>query len=240
MTDRTRAAEILKEARAILSERLTEKVLEQGEDLLADARGDSYMNEIESLYEQVGHKLSHVSQMLSNLPAEEPSAPQTHTAAAQHSAEDTFIVEATPPANSEVFVQDTIPALLGPHYVASPPALPAPTAKAVDPAKERAINSGLQAFAALIQAGDLLAAGRALAALFELEEPRAIACAATFAQRVRNESAFFRKAMELRKELHNSNPQRALVLLLDCFGLSRGESAEVLRNLQRRKRVGYG
>ena len=74
----------------------------------------------------------------------------------------------------------------------------------------------------------------------ELEEPRAIACAATFAQRVRNEAAFFRKVMELRKELHNANPQRALVLLLDCFGLSRGESAEVLRNLQRRKRVGYG
>ena len=240
MTDRTRAAEILREARAILSERLTEKVLEQGEDILADARGDSYMNEIEALYEQVGHKLSHVGQMLSNLPAEEPPPAQTHTAAAQHGPEDTFTVEATPPAANDVFVQDTIPALLGPHYIATPPALPAPKPKTVDPAKERAINSGLQAFAALIQAGDLLAAGRALAALFELEEPRAIACAATFAQRVRNEAAFFRKAMELRKELHNSNPQRALVLLLDCFGLSRGESAEVLRNLQRRKRVGYG
>lgn len=240
MTDRTRAAEILREARAILSERLTEKVLEQGEDLLADARGDSYMNEIESLYEQVGHKLSHVSQMLSNLPAEETPPPQTHTAAAQHAPEDTFTVEATPPVNSEVFVQDTIPALLGPHYIATPPALPAPRPKAIDPAKERAINSGLQAFAALIQAGDLLAAGRALAALFELEEPRAIACAATFAQRVRSEAAFFRKVMELRKELHNSNPQRSLILLLDCFGLSRVESAEVLRNLQRRKRVGYG
>ena len=104
----------------------------------------------------------------------------------------------------------------------------------------RSINSGLQAFAALIQAGDLLAAGRALAALFELEEARAIACAATFAQRVHNESAFFRKVMELRKELQNANPQRALLLLYDCFGLARGEAAEVLRNLQRRKRAGYG
>jgi len=239
MTDRTRAAEILREARAILSERLTEKVLEQGEDLLADARGDSYMNEIESLYEQVGHKLSHVSQMLANLPAEAPAATTTQTAAAQHATADVFTVEAGPPHASDVFVQDTTPALLGPQYTPAP-ALPAPQPKTVDPAKERAINSGLQAFAALIQAGDLLAAGRALAALFELEEPRAIACAATFAQRVRHEAAFFRKVMELRKELHNSNPQRALLLLLDCFGLARGEAAEVLRNLQRRKRVGYG
>ena len=63
--------------------------------------------------------------------------------------------------------------------------------------------------------------------------------AATFAQRVRSEAAFFRKVMELRSELHSSNPQRALLLLLDCFGLSRGESAEILRNLQRRRRIGH-
>ena len=65
--------------------------------------------------------------------------------------------------------------------------------------------------------------------LFDVEEPRAVACAATFAQRVRNEAAFFRKVMELRSELHSTNPQRALLLLLDCFGLSRGESAEILQ-----------
>ena len=98
--------------------------------------------------------------------------------------------------------------------------------------------AALQAFAAQIQAGDLLAAGRTLAMLFDVEEPRAVACAATFAQRVRHEAAFFHKVMELRSELHSSNPQRALLLLLDCFGLSRGESAEILRNLQRRRRVG--
>ena len=39
-----------------------------------------------------------------------------------------------------------------------------------------------------------------------------------------------------RSELHSSNPQPALLLLLDCFGLSRGESAEILRNMQRRRR----
>src|SRR5688500_19171117 len=91
MNDRARATEILRKARAILAERLTEKILEQRNELLDDAQGDSYMNEIESLYEQVGMKLSHVGQMLSNLPPDEPAA-QTHTAAAQHSDENTFTV----------------------------------------------------------------------------------------------------------------------------------------------------
>jgi len=232
MNDRARASEILRNARNILAERLTELVLDQHNELLDDARGDSYMNEIESLYEQIGIKLSHVGQMLSNLPVEEPAA-QTHTAAAQHTAENTFTVATEPAPNFDSVTHDTTPALIGPLFVATP-ALPAP--KTSEPVKNRATNSALQAFAAQIQAGDLLAAGRTLAILFDVEEPRAIACAATFAQRVRNEAAFFRKVMELRTELHSSTPQRALLLLLDCFGLTRGESAEILRNLQRRRR----
>jgi len=170
--------------------------------------------------------------MLSNLPVEEPAA-QTHTAGAQHTSESTFTVSTEAAPNFDSVTHDTTPALIGPLFVATP-ALPAP--KTSEPAKNRATNSALQAFAAQIQAGDLLAAGRTLAILFDVEEPRAIACAATFAQRVRNEAAFFRKVMELRTELHSSTPQRALLLLLDCFGLTRGESAEILRNMQRRRR----
>ena len=230
MNDRTRALEVLRQAKAILADRLTEKVLEQADDILADARGDSYMNEIESLYEQVGLKLTHVSQMLSNLPAPEPE-PHTSTAAAQHAPEDTFQLATDQPAD-DVFIAETLPALTGPLHLATP-ALPAP--KTSEPKKDRATTSALQAFAAQIQAGDLLAAGRTLAGLFDLDESRAIACAATFAQRARTEAGFFRKVMELRAEVHNSSPQRALLLLLDCFGLSRGESDEVLRSIQRRR-----
>jgi hypothetical protein len=237
--DRARAIEILREARAILAARLSEKVIEQAEEILADARGDSYMNEIESLYEQVGHKLTHVSQMLSNLPAEEPAplpSPSASATAAQPLAEDNYRHATEPASSADAVMADITPALIGPLYVATP-ALPAP--RVSEPTRDRATNSALQAFAAQIQAGDLLAAGRTLAALFNLEDTRAIACAATFAQRSRHEAGFFRKVMELRTELYSSNPQRALLLLLDCFGLSRGESAEVLRTLQRRKRPAF-
>ncbi len=235
MNDRARASEVLRKARAILAERLTERINEQFEELLDDARGDSYMNEIESLYDELGTKLSHVSQMLSNLPADEPATTQTHTAAAQHSPENTFTVATEPAPNFDGVTQYMMPAIAGPTFIAMP-ALPAPKT-AVEPPKHRATNSALQAFAAQIQAGDLLAAGRTLAVLFDVEESRAIACASTFAQRVRSEAAFFRKVMELRHELHSTNSQRALLLLLDCFGLSRGESAEIVRNLHRRKRL---
>jgi hypothetical protein len=175
--------------------------------------------------------------MLNHLPADEPRPPaETHTAAANHSPENTFTVATEPAPNADGVTQYTTPALCGPVYLAMP-ALPAP--KAGEPIKHRATYSALQAFAAQIQAGDLLAAGRTLAMLFDVEEPRAVACAATFAQRVRSEAAFFRKVMELRSELHSANTQRALLLLLDCFGLSRGESAEILRNLHRRRRLGH-
>ena len=50
MNDRNRALKILKEAKETLTGRLTEKVLELEEEILADARGDSYMNEIETVW----------------------------------------------------------------------------------------------------------------------------------------------------------------------------------------------
>jgi hypothetical protein len=236
MTERTRALKILQKAQALLAERLTQQILDDADEILSDASGDSYMNEIETIYEQIGVKLAHVTAMLSNLPAERP-APHTETVAAHHTPENTFTVATEASPSADAVVEQTTPALAGPLFVATP-ALPAP--KRSEQVKDRPTNAALQAFAAQIQAGDLLAAGRTLAALFELDEQRAVACAATFSQRVRHEAAFFRKVMELRSELFSSNPQRALVLLLDCFHLTRGESAQILRNLQRRRRPTYG
>src|SRR5688572_29461970 len=122
MSERTRALEVLQQARETLSARLTELVLEQADDILADARGDSYMNEIDSLYDQVGIKLAHISQMISNLPAG-PVEPVTATVAPQHDEDHTFTVSTEPHPNADAVVEDTLLALNGPVYVATP-ALP--------------------------------------------------------------------------------------------------------------------
>jgi hypothetical protein len=233
MNDRTHAQEVLRQAREILAQRLTDLVRDQAEEILADARGESYMNEIELLYEQVGMKLAHLGQILSHLPPE-PIEPVTTTAAAQHSPEHTFSVATDATQSADATGEDTLPALSGPVYVAAP-ALPPPGG--ATSSRARATQLSLQAFAAQIQLGDLLAAGRTIGALFELDEPRAISCAATFAERVRSEAGFFRRVMQLRGQVQAGDEQRVRALLGDCFGFTRVEAQEVLLVLRRRLRL---
>jgi hypothetical protein len=233
MSQRSRAQSILKEAREILSQRLSEAVLEQAEEILADARGESYMSDIESLYDQVGMKLAHVSQMLANLPAE-AAATTTTTAAAQHDPKETFTVATEAVPNADAVVQDTLPALVGPIHVAIP-ALPPP--RSANSPRVRATQLSIQAFAAQIQAGDLHAAGRTLGALFELDDRRAVACAAVFAQRARSEAAFFRRLMQMRGDVQAGSVPKLVATLFDCFGLSQAEALEVLQVLRRRLRL---
>ena len=231
MNDRVRAQKILREAKETLAQRLTEKVLEQQEEILADSRGDSYMNEIESLYEQIGLKLSHVNSMLSNLPVE---SPPTHVepAAAQHAPDDTFTVATDPSPSADAVVSDTTLALAGPVYL-HVPALPAPKAKEAPP-QPAAAPVSFQLFAAQIQAGDLKGAGKTLGLLFDLKPRRAVACATLFSERLRSDKEFLRKASQLRRELHAGSHHAALVLLVECFGLTSDEAASVLASLRRR------
>src|SRR5687768_15677644 len=70
MNDRSRAIEVLKRARDSLAERLTERILESRDEILADAMGLAYQSEIDAVYEQVGSRLNHVSAMLGSLPLE--------------------------------------------------------------------------------------------------------------------------------------------------------------------------
>ena len=235
MNDRNRALKILKEAKETLATRLTEKVLEQQEEILADARGDSYMNEIESLYEQVGLKLSHVNSMLSNLPVEAP-ATQVESTAAQHSADDAFTVATDPSPSADAVVSDTTLALAGPVFLHTP-ALPAPkvaSPKQLPASPPAAVPVSFQLFAAQIQSSDLKGAGKTLGVLFDLKPRRALACATLFDERLRSDKDFLRKASQLRNELHAGSYQAALVLLVECFGLTSDEAAGVLASLRRR------
>jgi hypothetical protein len=229
MTDRQRAHEILRQAKEALAQRLTELVLESADDILADARGDSYMNEIESLYEQAGMKLAHVSPMLANLPAELPPPVEPAPQAGVSERGDTFTVATEPAPSADAVVADTTPALMGPVFVATP-ALPAPRSETYPETSPQTF----QQFAERIQAGDLAGAGGVLASLLDLSKTRAVACAKTFARRLRSDPDFLRKVAQLRRELAAGSAQGAMALLVDCFGLTGVEALGVMNGLRRR------
>jgi hypothetical protein len=80
MNDRSRAIDILKRARDLLAERLTERILDSRDDILADAMGLAYQSEIDAVYEQVGARLNHISAMLGSLPPENEPPEEQPTA----------------------------------------------------------------------------------------------------------------------------------------------------------------
>src|SRR5881628_250690 len=89
MNDRARAIAILKQARDMLADRLSERVIESRGDILEDAQGFSFLSELESIYEQFGARLVHLNQLLANLPAVEdiPPSPLTEDEFAPHGAD---------------------------------------------------------------------------------------------------------------------------------------------------------
>ena len=72
MDDHAIAMSILCHAREILANRMIERILDAENQILEDAQGDSYMNEIETLQEGVGERLNSVNVMLANLSVIEP------------------------------------------------------------------------------------------------------------------------------------------------------------------------
>ncbi|WP_425615177.1 hypothetical protein NA78x_005077 [Anatilimnocola sp. NA78] len=225
---RNRAIAILTEAREILAARLTERVLDSAEEILNDARGESYMNDIDAVYEQVGVKLSHITQMLGNLPAEEVQ-PQTNQFRTDDFGSQDYPVVAEETISHDMVAANPRPALVGPMYV-SAPALPAPKVDSAYPEEE----ASFQRFVLQVQSSDVRAAGRTLASLFAISESRALLCAATFAERWRRDPEFITRAMQLRTEVTSGSYNGALVLLFECFGLTGIESIGVLQALQNR------
>jgi hypothetical protein len=220
MNERARAIGILKQARELLAERLTERVLEAQGELLEDAAGCSYMGEIEAIYEQIGARLVHISQMISNLP---PQAETAAEAAGEHptAASDEPAGHAGDEGSASIIVG-------GPVGLKTP-ALPGP---AISEFAAPVRQASFQTFAVQIQSGDIENAGRTLAQLFGVEEPRGIQCAAVFSERLENEPGFLTKAMQLRKELEHDGINAAIMLLYECFGLSGLECIGVLQTLR--------
>jgi hypothetical protein len=103
MSDQSRAREILIHTRSILAERMSAMIMVDECQLLADAEGNSSVDEIGNLFKRVGSRLSLVNTMLASLPAvaEAPQhvllvpAPEQGVARARPVADSVSMVQAT-------------------------------------------------------------------------------------------------------------------------------------------------
>jgi len=220
LNDRERAIQILRQARDELADQLTERVLELREAILDDAQGQSYMGEIEALYDQYGQRLAHLGAMIANLPAVPDPFEGTDDVGPDYEAScDADLAHAA-------------------YYGSSFLALPAPgtdTALYWSSTAEGA-EASLTFFAFLrqVQLGDLDAAGQSLCELFAVDAHRGRRCAGIFAERMDADPLFLTKAIQLRRELASGNVNSSLMLLWQCFGLQGMESIEVMQTLKSR------
>ncbi|MDZ4782174.1 MAG: hypothetical protein SGJ19_18155 [Planctomycetia bacterium] len=211
MNERARALAILKQARDLLTDRLTSRIVESHEAILEDAAGMSYTSELEAIYDQVGARLVHVNALLANLPASDESSLQDATRPQQ-------LLTMSP--GDPVFVAST----------ASPHLDLADAAPVEAPAS-------FQSFVQQVVAGEVDAAGATLAGLLELEQSRAARCAQRFHERLTQEPDFLTKAMQLRHALRSGSANDVLMMLWECFGLQGVEAVGVYQTLQSRARM---
>jgi len=256
MNEQPSARKVLLAARSELARRLSELVLAAEEEVLADARGESYMNEIETLYEQVGIKLAHVNQMLAGLPADleveiatsstpSPTTQQPTKPIASNDDELGLCPSASPPAPTPT--ASPAPATSGPNPPEIPRTLRSPlgiprkvvpsglvVSRKESPLKPlvSAPTSGqaphLAIFAAQVRQGDLTAAGQTLHQMLGIDYPRAIACAAYFAEQLQEDPRLLLRIAQLQMELQASSFKGARLLLVECLGLTSEEAACVL------------
>ncbi len=211
MNERARALAILKQARDLLTDRLTSRIVESREAILEDAAGMTYTSELEAIYDQVGARLVHVNALLSNLPTSDEPATSDVTRPQQ-------LLTMSP--GDPVFVASTaVPHLEG----ADSSTVEAP--------------ASFQSFVQQIVAGEVDQAGATLAGLMDLDQSRASLCAARFHERLTQEPDFLTKAMQLRHALRSGSVNDVLMMLWECFGLQGVEAVSVYQTLQSRART---
>lgn len=212
MNERAQALAILKQARDLLSDRLTARIVESRDAILEDAAGVTYTSELEAIYDQVGGRLVHVNALLANLPAHDEPADDDATRPHQ-------LLTLSPG---------------DPVFVASTAAVhPVENLEAATPEP----SHSFQSFVQQIVANDVQEAGQTLAGLLELAPDRAALCAARFHQRLTQEPDFLTKAMQLRQALRGGSVNDALLMLWECFGLQGFEAVGVYQSLLSRTRT---
>ncbi|PHS05212.1 MAG: hypothetical protein COA78_15490 [Blastopirellula sp.] len=225
MSDRNDAIAVLKEAREILIERLSERIVENKEEILDDASGESYLSEIDTIYEQIAGRLIQVNQMISNLPADQQALfeSQSHLEVDPATASSLEVVSIDTAAELDPATEVL---LSGDH--GSSVVLEAPHPEPVMPPKAAAFRLFMQQ----IEQGKITEAGNTLAPMFDLEEPRAQECARYFAEQLQQGPEVIAKAMNIRIQLTMGNFNDALMLLHESFGVQGLEAITVLQSLK--------
>lgn len=231
MNDRARAIALLQQARDILTERLTERLLESREAVLEDALGLAYSSEIDAILEQVGQRLNNVNVLLNNLPPQEESPSPLP--------DDIVPLAPTPVLGYEPATTDAQPAdSITDRTVETPPAA-APSVIYVGADGESALPPSFQDFVSLVLTGDLDGGATVLAPLLNLSGERARQCTERFRDQLREQPQFLHKATGLRNELAAGSVNGALLLLWECFGLQGLESVTALQALRARLAPGF-
>lgn len=258
MNDRARAISVLQQARDILAERLTERILESRDSILEDALGLSYSSEIDAVQEQIGMRLNNVHMLLNNLPPmdDAPSAtdedeessspiaigyePESPQSPAIEMPGNTFYADST---LHEMKVHDMKESAV--VVASSQSTAPQPIAGQSLVPQVQTSQSALQpqtisfqAFAERVLANDVEGAGTVLAGLFDVSGPRGRDCAKRFQEQLAERPQFLQKAMGLRSELASGSVNGALLVLWECFGLQGLESIAALQALKTRFGLG--
>lgn len=219
MNDRSLAISILQKARDALSERLTQRIIESRHDIEADAAGETYLSEIETLYDQLGGRLAHLNAMLSNLP---PAAP---TPAAEATASEIVYADLATGQTSAIDLDASAPLpMLG---------LPAPEPVPALPAPEPLVET----FAKVVfccDAGELEPAATLLAELLDIKPSLARRAARSFAQQCERYPELARRWEELGMSLAETNDYAAATLISDCFELQAIDSLAIVRGMKER------
>ena len=227
MNDRAKAISILQQARDILAERLTERILESRDSILEDAFGMSYSGEIDALQEQLGQRLNNVNLLLNNLPpADDPAPPPDDESAVVQPAIAYEAKEETPVAVA-----------MQPHFLTTAEGTTLPVEAVPLVGAGEADPVSFQAFVERILANDVEGAGIVLAGLFDVSRDRGRQCARRFQEQVAERPQFLNKAMSLRAELAGGSVNGSLILLWECFGLQGIESLAALQSLRARLSV---
>ncbi|MCH8922180.1 MAG: hypothetical protein IIA67_03395 [Planctomycetes bacterium] len=220
MNQRNQAIETLKAARDSLAEQLTERILECREEILDDARGDSFMGEIEQIYEKFGNRLSHLNSLISSLPAVVPGLPEKSSDARP---------AALPAPESKAEKSDETSSDEWGAELETDEAEPAADNATGEEPIERVT---FETFVGQLRAADMQGAGETLGVLLGVGTDRGVICATDFAEKFVADPTVMLKAMNLRTELQAGNHNASLMLLWECFGLRGLESIGAMQTLK--------